>query len=127
MENSNSNNQLRMMLTREKLVELIKDGISKCLRAMGDDRLDYLFEDVADYLISNGVTVQEWISVNDRLPEENGRYLTASKRWGDKIVVFDLWFDGGFWYIDEEGDVFYFEVTHWMLLPEPPKEGAENG
>ena len=25
---------------------------------------------IADYLIAHGVTVQEWISVNDRLPEK---------------------------------------------------------
>ena len=52
------------MDVREKLVELIKDGIRKGLRAKGDDRLDYSFEDVADHLIRNGVTVQEcgqWI------------------------------------------------------------------
>ena len=56
------------MDVREKLVELIKDGIRKRLRAKGDDRLDYSFEDVADHLISNGVTVQEcgyWISLTD--------------------------------------------------------------
>ena len=56
------------MDVREKLVELIKDGIRKGLRASGDDRLDYSFEDVADYLISNGVTVQEcgyWVSLTD--------------------------------------------------------------
>ena len=50
------------MDVRKKLVELIKEGIRKGLRAKGDDRLDYSFEDVADHLISNGVTVQEWIS-----------------------------------------------------------------
>lgn len=56
------------MDVREKLVELIKDGIRKGLRASGDDRLDYSFEDVADHLISNGVTVQEcgyWVSLTD--------------------------------------------------------------
>ena len=56
------------MDVREKLVELIKDGIRKGLRARGDDRLDYSFEDVADYLISNGVTVQEcgyWVPLTD--------------------------------------------------------------
>lgn len=56
------------MDVREKLVELIKDGIRKGLRAKGDDRLDYSFEDVADHLISNGVTVQEcgyWVSLTD--------------------------------------------------------------
>ena len=59
------------MDVREKLVELIKDGIRKGLRAKGDDRLDYSFEDVADHLIANGVTVQEWISVEEHLPQEN--------------------------------------------------------
>ena len=47
------------MDVREKLVELIKEGIRKGLRAKGDDRLDYSFEDVADHLIANGVTVQK--------------------------------------------------------------------
>lgn len=53
------------MDVREKLVDLIKDGIRKGLRARGDDRIDYSFEDVADHLISNGVTVQDFGSVND--------------------------------------------------------------
>ena len=56
------------MDVREKLVELIKEGIRKGLRARGDDRLDYSFEDVADHLVSNGVTVQEcgyWVSLTD--------------------------------------------------------------
>ena len=74
-----------------------------------------------DYLIANGVTVQEWISVTERLPEETGRYLTANKRGDDKIDVFDLWFDGGFWYIDDEDDMFDYEVTHWMPMPQQPR------
>ena len=100
------------MDVREKLVELIESA-----RYWGGNTS----EEIADNLLENGVTVQEWISVDERLPEENGRYLTANKRCDDKIDVFDLWFNGGFWYIDEEDDVFDFEVTHWMPMPEPPK------
>lgn len=55
------------MDVREKMVELIKEGIRKGLRTKGDDRLDYSFEDVADYLISNGVTVQENVKMSDEL------------------------------------------------------------
>ena len=101
---------------REKLVELIFDSLCRHI-----DKSCKLAENIADDLIANGVTVQEWISVKDRLPEENGRYLTANKRWDDKISVFDLWFDSGFWYIDMVDEVFDFEVTHWMPLPNPPK------
>ena len=100
------------MDVREKLVELIESA-----RYWGSNTS----EEIADHLIRNGVTVQEWVSVDDRLPEENGRYLTVNKTWDYKICVFDLWFDGGFWYIDEEDDLFNFEVTHWMPMPQPPK------
>ena len=101
------------MDVREKLVELLEVDLS------GFD--GYEPELIADYLLANGVTVQEWISVTERLPEETGRYLTANKRGDDKIDVFDLWFDGGFWYIDDEDDMFDYEVTHWMPMPHPPK------
>ena len=104
------------MDVREKLVELIFDSLCRHV-----DKSCKLAENIADDLIANGVTVQEWVSVDDRLPEEKGRYLTANKRFGDKIVVFDLWFGGGFWYVDEEDGVFDFEVTHWMPMPNPPK------
>lgn len=67
-----------------------------------------------------------WISVKDRLPEERGRYIVAVCDYKGKIGVFDLWFDYPEWYIDEDDDLYQFEVTHWMPLPEPPKEGAGN-
>ena len=102
------------MDVREKLIEILRKPI------FPHELVDPT-EAVADYLLDSGVTVQEWISVKDRLPGENGRYLTANKRYDDKIDVFDLWFDGGFWYIDDEDDMFDFEVTHWMPMPQPPK------
>lgn len=112
------------MDVREKLVELLNgiiDGGFKwhSYNYESGDQLNN--GEIASHLIDNGVTVQEWVSVTERLPEETGRYLTANKRLDDKIDVFDLWFDGGFWYVDEEDDVFDFEVTHWMPMPNPPK------
>ena len=102
------------MDVKEKLIEILRKPI------FPHELVDPT-EAVADYLLDNGITVQEWISVEDRLPEKNGRYLTANKRWDDRISVFDLWFDSGFWYTDGEDDVFDFEVTHWMPMPKPPK------
>ena len=40
---------------------------------------------LADYLINSGVTVQEWISVKDRLPEREGK-LEPWKKYN--VVVF---------------------------------------
>jgi hypothetical protein len=59
----------------------------------------------------------EWISVEERLPEENGTYLIAVK--GSHVSHF-----AGF---DIEPNEFCdnvfrkTDVTHWMSLPEPPK------
>ena len=92
----------------------------------------------ADLLIANGVTVQEWISVDDRLPDETGRYLAVKKRiapdelGGNRtdIVILRFFVDDGFrmpthipdWINGEINE----EVTHWMPLPpEPRKEGLQ--
>lgn len=57
---------------REKLVELLKCGGVR----------DFPFNAVlADYLIAHGVTVQEWISVNDRLPEEKESVMIWDGEW----------------------------------------------
>ena len=61
-----------------------------------------------------GYRKTEWISVEERLPDRNGRYLTHCNVEGQSLVCI-LYFCkvGGF----NEGT-----VTHWMPLPEPPKE-----
>lgn len=69
-----------------------------------------------------------WISVKDRLPEEYGNYIavvdgkaTECTYSGPLIKgIITGWStcesDGMKWLRDEQ-------VTHWMPLPEPPKEG----
>ena len=54
------------MSVRNKLVELLTEFY-------GCDPMYYNIDAlaIADHLIANGVTVQEWISVDDRLPNEN--------------------------------------------------------
>ena len=55
----------------------------------------------------------EWISVDERLPERNGRYLTHCNIENQSLVCMLYYCKiGGF----NEGT-----VTHWMPLPEPPK------
>ena len=94
------------MDAREKLVELL-DGLS----------LD-MYEDVlytADHLIANGVTIQEWISVEERLPEKGGSYLVFSSK--SKTV-----FTAHYWLSDRWANRANGQfITHWMPLPQPPK------
>ena len=58
------------MDVREKLVELLTNSQQL-------DVLDWAtgWEEAANYLIAHGVTVQEWISVDDRIPDDNDRVI----------------------------------------------------
>lgn len=118
------------MDARKKLVELLGEvqetGVNEIPVGYGCTREYVKNEMVASHLIANGVTVQEWISVKDRLPEEGEYVLCVLKgfNYGGKIQVCK------FVPADKFKDKPYFEhfrngfpsVTHWMPLPEPPKE-----
>lgn len=96
------------MDVREKLVEIIQNSVGGCAR--------HWAEVIADGLIAHGVTVQEWISVNDRLPEDQEEVLvcTCSKKEIRNI-------DKGYMAIDHFIHRGVAEVTHWMPLPKLPK------
>lgn len=69
---------------------------------------------IADHLISNGVTVQEWVSVEDRLPEENTTVIVAT----DNGIVFQCLYSYDGWDLWDDNDV---NITHWQPMPQPPK------
>ena len=61
--------------TREKVIELLLDMPFGNSTEEAEERHA---SDTADYLIDNGVTVQEWISVKDRLPESQNPVLVVA-------------------------------------------------
>lgn len=97
------------------------------------DKLDHCaLMHLADHLIANGVTIQKWIPVTERLPalipcgagtaySEAVNVLTSGRK-----VLTAIWngaefiADAAFWDAENE------DVTHWapvlLPLPEPPKE-----
>ena len=130
------------MDVREKLVELL--GANTCKHDCCEDCeyctkrdacIAYLKDSMAAHLISNGVTVQEWISVGDRLPEDEQDVLVIAHGWDGRLVYVGShkrveaqksWLTGitnkssewllwGWSYLKEP------MVTHWMPLPQPPK------
>ena len=79
------------------------------------------------------ITMPQWISVEERLPERNGEYIvTACDEgepydeiiWNDTVVVCAEYYKGC-WTWEENNTEYSLDgiVTHWMPLPEPPKEG----
>ena len=109
------------MDVRKKLAELIRE--------ISHDKKLYLYdlcdmfegsEKIADLLIENGVTVQEWVSVNDRLPEEKVNCIVHYKHaYCDND---DYWAIGISFYDGKEFQIgLSYKVTHWQYLPQPPK------
>ena len=102
------------MDVRGKLIELLTNSQQL-------DVIDWAtgWEEAANYLIDHGVTVQEWISVEDRLPEH-----------GDVVVVWHTYMEHPFvcqWdersdcWIDNKWTFGRNTITHWCYLPHPPK------
>lgn len=95
---------------REKLVGLI-----------GDCKWYMPLEELADHLIANGVTVQEWIPVTEP-PETIGFYLVAGNlRWGGKPMAREAYWRGDAWLSCDGKCYITRRVTHWMPPPTPPK------
>jgi hypothetical protein len=106
-----------------------------CIGHFGDSDCDYECDQIdgdALALIEQlEAAVPRWISVEERLPEKlNGNnqvYITEEVMGFDgecayigqyKVYKYDgyrTFFDGNF---------FRDDITHWMPLPEEPKEGA---
>lgn len=84
---------------------------------------DYLKQKAADMLEKLAADAQkpEWISVKDKLPGDISRCLVCRYDYITNISFIDiLWYEAGTW-----GNRLFagdFAVTHWMPLPEPPKE-----
>jgi hypothetical protein len=67
-----------------------------------------------------GLQAVEWVSVRDRLPEENQRVIyyfdvtgmDVGRYWKEERFGFDCFGGKGGWLCDD--------VTHWMPLPDEP-------
>lgn len=67
-----------------------------------------------------------WISVKDGVPERRKGVLFLHRSYGHNIGFYDLECrkPGYEWFSMEWTDVPSAGVTHWMPLPQPPKEEA---
>ena len=100
------------MNVREKLIDLIIDA------KRTDPETGSFTEYLADNLIAHGITVQEWIPVNDeRKPKEGEDVLVAVFDGYDTYTGIDCLMRDGKWCFETEN----YKVTHWMEKPEPPK------
>lgn len=128
------------MDVREKLVELLQNAKA----AMKSENLSCdiarnMF--VVDFMMANGVTVQEWISVNDKMPEMGEHHqsedvlVCIDYRPDDPDTTEDTYvsidhvdfncFGQGEFSCERDdprgGEPSPYFVLHWMPIPQPPK------
>lgn len=65
-------------------------------------------------------SVPKWIPVTERLPEDGSDILAVQSYCGEVRIV-PANYDRGVWY-DCVFNRVAEHITHWMPLPEPPKE-----
>lgn len=67
----------------------------------------------------------QWIDVKDKLPLDNERVIISCNEGICTARLLDE-----YWQMDPIGsyatDGCIFDITHWMPLPEPPKENPET-
>ena len=117
------------MDVREKLIEILEEPCGGLYPAC----------ELADYLISSGVTVQEWIPVEDRLPENEVDVLICAQRryykGGTIPVVSTAFYTDGKMNTEESGynwdlgnvDMEYDEEVDAYIVPEGWWESVRYG
>ncbi len=111
----------------EEMAKILEHSCEReCPKPINCDRCQ------AVLLYNAGYRKQEWISVEERLPEDNGDELIICTK--DGIVgtgrYNNIGNKGLFSWMANEGSDFYdlgtdSRVTHWMPLPEAPKMKGE--
>ena len=70
------------------------------------------------------VKCQQWIPVSERLPEFEMPVLIILRQQGDVFARVGWLHESGMWSVPTTKKWLSDAVTHWMPLPEPPKEAG---
>lgn len=106
------------MGVREKLIEILEEPCGGLYTAC----------ELADYLLDQGVTLQEWIPVTERLPDNKEHdwvfaQVVVDNGFMHVPKVMEYWQQRNDWLDETYGWVSEHSVpltvTHWMPLPAP--------
>ena len=106
------------MDVREKIVEILKQAPFEG-KVLDEWWWEEKIKRIADHLISNGVTVQEWISVDEKLPQNFISVLGYMRDAGEFPPVRECYTVGNVFIFPALGDIH--PVSHWCEIPKPPK------
>ena len=93
----------------------------RCNTAFDIDDPPCYFECMANAIIDNNYRKVEWISVEERLPEDGETVLTIDSDGEMQVSFYETDLEGIFQQC--HGLVMIYNITHWMPLPKAPKGG----
>ena len=99
------------MTDREKLYEMIVDAENEFYKKHHYAEDSKRIECVVDFLLANGVTMQQWIPLTEEKPGRDERVLVFFEGMRGTQAETQVMLG---WAIDGS-------ATHWQPLPEPPK------
>lgn len=88
------------------------------------DCVDALLKDALAYIQQLEAAHPKWISVEERLPEKDGKYIVCTAKGSVYCTRFKAYGKNGSFQTD-----INTHITHWMSLPsmpEPPKEDCNE-
>lgn len=108
------------MNERQRLIEIIEKARTEAVSTIGSMNNGFAAW-YADKLIEAGVTFNQWIPVHERLPEPKVKVAIFTR----SRAIYLGWHanHGGIKGFETAvGFIQLGRITHWMPLPEPPKE-----
>lgn len=95
--------------------EKCRTEYGECQKGKHDDKIILCVCDFLRFLPA--VSVPQWISIKDRVPEDNDRVI-AFRQYEAEVSAYRYCVMWG-WAL--KTSVSHSGITHWMPLPEPPK------
>ena len=118
------------MSVREKLIDILKQAPFEG-KVLDEWWWEEKIKMIADHLIANGVTVQKWISVKDRLPRKEEYIATADDgteyyvrfliAYKTDTVEYEIGYYDGYKWMTEMPIRTIKNVMAWMLFPNMPQ------
>ena len=99
-------------MTKEKILEFFKDIDSAYNNCNMLESLSRMLDELTEG--------QRWIPVSERFPEDDEDVLV----WVNGTHRDMAYRDEGVWYDEEHNHLK--NITHWMPLPKPPKDGEQE-